>query len=156
MASWREIEADAPAFARHVRERFEVGRHKTLATLRRDGSPRISGIEADFVDGELRLGMMAGSRKLADVRRDPRIALHSPTFDPPADATQWRGDAKLAGRLVEVQRPAGDPHAGSGSFTVDIEEVALTYVGDPTDHLVIETWHAGRGHTRHKRYDPTE
>jgi hypothetical protein len=28
------------------------GKHKTLATLRADGSPRISGIEVEFTNGE--------------------------------------------------------------------------------------------------------
>ena len=40
MASWAEIEAAAPELAARARERFDAFRHKTLATLRRDGSPR--------------------------------------------------------------------------------------------------------------------
>jgi len=48
MAGWspgREIEQDAPEFAARVRGRFEAGTNKTLATLRRDSSPRISAPE---------------------------------------------------------------------------------------------------------------
>jgi hypothetical protein len=152
MASWQEIEADAAEFAAKVRERFEAGTNKTLATVRRDGSPRISASEAQFEDGEITFGMMGGSMKLLDVRRDPRIAMHSPTLEPPAEHPEtWPGDAKLAGIAVELPPPAETPFAGSGSFRIDIHEVALTYVGVPADHLVIETWHEGRGYRRRTR-----
>lgn len=152
MASWQEIEKDAAEFAARVRARFDSGTNKTLATVRRDGSPRISGSEAAFRDGELTFGMMAGSMKLLDVRRDPRIAMHSPTLEPPADAPQeWPGDAKLAGTAVEIPPPADNQVEDAGFFRVDITEVVLTYVGDPADHLVIESWHAGRGYRRRTR-----
>ncbi|GIG91899.1 pyridoxamine 5'-phosphate oxidase family protein [Plantactinospora endophytica] len=152
MASWREIEADAPDFAARVRERFSAGIHKTIATLRRDGSPRISGSELDFADGEVTLGMMGGSMKLRDVRRDPRIAVHSPTIEPPEGAPEnWTGDAKLAGRAVAIPPPADTPHEGAGFFRIDLTELVLTYVGTPADHLVIESWHPGRGWRRRTR-----
>jgi hypothetical protein len=144
MASWEQIEEEAADFAAKVKARFEAGTNKTLATLRRDGSPRISGSEAKFEDGELTFGMMADSMKLRDVRRDPRVAIHSPTIEPPpGDPQAWPGDAKMAGVAVES--------GSTGAFRLDITEVVLTYVGDPADHLVIETWHPGRGHTRRRR-----
>lgn len=152
MASWRDIETEAAEFAAKVRARFEAGTNKTLATIRRDGSPRISGSEAKFEGGEITFGMMGGSMKLLDVRRDPRIAMHSPTLEPPAEHPEaWPGDAKLAGLAVEVPPPTDTPFAGSGFFRIDIREVVLTYVGDPADHLVIETWHEGRGYERRTR-----
>ena len=152
MASWHDIEEDAAEFAAKVKERFEAGTNKTLATLRRDGSPRISASEAAFQDGELTFGMMSGSMKLLDVRRDPRIAMHSPTLEPPADPRTWSGDAKLSGRAVEIDPPPDSPFPDSGYFRFDITEAVLTYVaGDPPDHLVIESWHADRGHTRRTR-----
>ena len=148
MASWQEIEREAAEFAAKVKARFEAGTNKTIATLRRDGSPRISATEATFEGGEVRFGMMGGSMKLLDVRRDPRIAMHSPTIEPTAE--NWPGDAKLAGTAVEL--PAqNSPSGGSGSFRLEINEATLTYVGVPADHLVIETWHPGRGHERRTR-----
>src|SRR4029453_12710299 len=102
MASWKEIEAAAPELAGRARASFDAHKHKVLATLRRDGSPRISGIEASFADGQLWLGMRPGSRKALDLRRDPRLALHSASVDPPEDPSGWAGDAKLSGRAVEV------------------------------------------------------
>jgi hypothetical protein len=151
MASWAQIEGEAAEFAARVRERVAAGTNKTLATLRRDGSPRISAIECRFEDGEVTMGMMGGSLKLLDVRRDPRVALHSPTIEPPADPSGWPGDAKLAGTLVEIPEPPDNPHVGAGFFRVEVREVTLTYVGDPADHLVIESWHAGRGWQRRTR-----
>jgi hypothetical protein len=148
MASWQEIEQDAAEFAAKVKARFEAGTNKTIATLRRDGSPRISGSEAKFEGGEITFGMMGGSMKLLDVRRDPRIAMHSPTIEPTAE--NWPGDAKLAGTAVELPA-AGNPSDGSGHFRMEITEATLTYVGVPADHLVIETWHPGRGHERRTR-----
>jgi hypothetical protein len=149
MATWHEIEKDAPEFAARVRARFDAGTNKTLATLRADGSPRISASELAFTDGEVTLGMMPGSRKLADVRRDPRVAIHCPTLEPPKEG--WEGDAKMAGTLVEMPPPDGTPHPDAGHFRLDVTEVALTYVGTPADHLVIESWHAERGYRRRTR-----
>lgn len=151
MTSWKEIEASAPEFAFRVRRRFELGTNKTIATLRRDGSPRISATELEFRDSEVTLGMMARSMKLLDVRRDPRVAVHSPTLEPPKDDSGWLGDAKLAGELVEVPRPVDDPYDGAGFFRVDVREVVLTYVGVPPDHLVIESWQPLRGWQRRTR-----
>jgi hypothetical protein len=151
MATWREIEQDAPEFAERVRTLFQSGTNKTMATLRRDGSPRISGTELEFKDGEVTLGMMPGSMKLLDVRRDPRVAIHSPTLEPPSNPSEWAGEAKLAGRLVEIEAPADTPFPGSGYFRVDVGEVVLTRVGTPADHLVIESWHEGRGLERRTR-----
>ena len=88
----------APELAVAVQRSFDAHIHKTLATLRADGSPRISGQEASFREGELWLGMMPDSRKATDLLRDPRLALHSATVDPEMAG----GDAKLAGRAEEV------------------------------------------------------
>ena len=79
--------------------------------------------------------------------------MHAPTIEPPKDNPEsGPGDAKLAGVAVELPHPADWPHgAAAGLFRVDIREVTLTYVGVPADHLVIESWHAGKGHTRRTR-----
>jgi len=102
--------------------------------------------------GEVTLGMMPGSTKLLDVRRDPRVALHSPTLEPPKDdPSSGPGDAKMGGSLVEITPPVDNPYEGAGFFKLDITEVVLTYVGTPADHLVIESWHPERGSERRTR-----
>lgn len=151
MTSWADVVTAEPALAVRVRAAFAVRKHATLATLRLDGSPRISGTEVEFDDdGELHLGSMPGARKAQDLRRDPRLALHSPTVDAPEDdPSAWTGEGKIAGLRIEVSDPGSRdaPHR----FRVEVAEVVLTRVGQPPDHLVIESWHPGRGLERHER-----
>ncbi len=124
-----------------VRRIFDAHKHKTIATLRADGAPRISGIEAEFTGGELTFGSMPGARKGADLRRDPRFALHSASVDPAEDdPSGWPGDAKIAGRAVATSTGTGPD---GEYFRADIAEVVLTRVGTPADHLVIELWRPG-------------
>jgi pyridoxamine 5'-phosphate oxidase-like protein len=145
MASWAEFAAAEPALASQVEQRFGIRKHKTLATLRKDGSPRISGIEVEFANGELFLGMMPDSLKLRDLERDPRVAIHSPTEDPPeGNPRGWAGEAKLAGQALEVDFP-DSPVAGGRRFRIDITEAVLTRLNDAGDRLVVESWHPGKG-----------
>jgi hypothetical protein len=146
MTTWREFEGAAPELAARVRDRFAVGKHCTLATLRADGSPRISGTEVDFAGGELRIGSMPRARKAADLLRDPRLAIHSPTLDPPEDPKGWPGEAKVAGRAVSL--PSDD---AAHHFAVDLSEVVLTHLDDGGNQLVITSWHPGRGVTTVQR-----
>ena len=151
MSNWAALAASEPEFADRVRRVFDAHRHKVLATLRRDGSPRMSGIEVEFEDGELLMGMMPGSVKVQDLRRNPRLALHAASDDPPEnDPSRWLGDAKIAGRAVEVMGPT-DEDEPARHFKVDVTEVVLIRVGRPADHLLIESWHEGRGLERKER-----
>jgi hypothetical protein len=120
-----------------------------MATLRKDGSPRISGTEVDFADDDLAVGMMGGALRAFDLRRDNRVALHSSTVDPDEDPTLWPGDAKISGNATEVENHDGP--AGPHRFLIDLTEVVITKVGTPADHLVIETWHPDRGLRRVER-----
>ncbi len=150
MATWGEFAEAEPDFARRVHRLFADHKHHTMATIRRDGSPRIGGTEVDFDGGELCLGVMAGALRAMDLRRESRLAIHSHTVDTPVDDPgSWCGDAKVSGHASEAtdEGPAGGAHR----FTVDITEVVLTKVGSPADHLVIESWHPGRGLVRLER-----
>jgi hypothetical protein len=158
MARWADIEAAEPAFAAAVQATFDAHRHKIMATIRKDGSPRVSGIEVTFSDGEVWFGSMPGARKLADLKRDPRLALHCNSDDPPEDPTKWTGDAKLSGRAVEVDDPErlssmsdGGSEEGSGLlFRVDISEVVLTKVANPPEYLEVSVWTPDQGLRRLK------
>ena len=143
MATWNDLEREQPAFAARVRALFDARKHKTLATLRADGSPRISGIEVEFQDGDLVFGSMPDARKGADLLRDPRFALHGPTVDPPeGQPTGWPGEAKVAGRAVLVGDPDGET---SGQlFRADLDEVVLTRLTEAGDRLLIEVWRPGQ------------
>ena len=144
MPSWSEFEAEAPALAERVRARLDAHTHKTLATVRSDGSPRISGTESEFRDGELWIGSMWKARKARDLQRDPRFALHGGSDDPP----DWSGDAKLAGVVEEIVDPErvkeingeNAPPGPSHLFRLDLQEVSTVELDDERKALVIEVW----------------
>ena len=162
MATWKEVATAAPELAQAAQAAFDAHKHKALATLRADGSPRISGIEALFWDGQLWLGMMGGSRKAGDLQRDARLALHSGMVDTELTG----GDARISGRGEEITDEetirawVGAVNAESGMdppgpfhlFRVDVAELVLVRVGgDPPDHLVIDRWREDRGYRRAER-----
>jgi hypothetical protein len=149
VARWSEIESEAPELAALARRIFDFHKHKTIATLRRDGSPRISGIEVDFAGGDLYIGSMLRAVKALDLLRDPRFALHSASAEMPApidDPATQPGDAKIAGRMKEVESP-GRSHR----FRAEIDELVVTRVDGEPPELVIESWHEGRGVERRTR-----
>ena len=155
--SWHEVEAEVPDLAASVRQRLEAHRHLVMATLRADGSPRLCGTEATFWDGDLWIGAMAGSRRFADLRRDPRIALHSGSDDPP----NWTGDARVAGQAVIVEDEAvkGAFLAATGNQAVGPFELARVLVGELAlvalipagDALAVTSWRPGEPVRRTER-----
>ena len=144
---WGRFAQEAPELAAAVRACFAVRKHCTMATLRADGSPRISGTEVQLDDDELRIGSMGGAVKARDLQRDGRVAVHSPTVDPPeGDEASWAGEAKVSGRAVELPADELDgAPPGSHAFRIDLLEVVHTRVSAAGDGLVITSWHAGRG-----------
>lgn len=155
MATWAEFAAEQPDMAAFVESRFAADRHALIATLRRDGSPRISGVEPDFSRGELWAGMMPDSLKSRDLRRDPRFALHCMTT---TAAMTEAGDAKISGTaefwvrkdeyLKDLfERTGWQPRAEElDLFRFDVTEVVqITVEGD---EMVVLSWHEGRGTRR--------
>ena len=155
MARWVDFAADQPELSQRVKRLFERQKHMTMATLRRDGSPRISGTEVEFNAEDLLLGMMAGARKVFDLVRDDRLALHSPSVDPPPeDQSAWPGEAKIAGRAI----PAGPVTTEEASeqpdgemFIADITEAVITGLNAEATRLVVESWTPERGLRRVER-----
>jgi hypothetical protein len=136
-APWSAFRREAPELAGEVRSRFEANLHHVLGTIRAGGPPRLSGTEVQFDDDHVRIGMMDRAQKLADVRRDPRVELHSA----PIDDQLREGDAKLGGVLVDAGAVDG-PIEGT-MFALLIERVSLVRVAG--DELVFLTWAPGRG-----------
>ncbi|MEV0237235.1 pyridoxamine 5'-phosphate oxidase family protein [Nonomuraea sp. NPDC050786] len=149
MASWQEFEGQAPELAAAARRVMGTCKHRVLATSRKDGSPRVSGIETMFRDGELWTGSMPRAVKAYDLRRDPRMAIHVASPEPAeSDPSAWEGDVKLAGRAVEVTDEAvresfGLPSAESHLFRIELTEVVWTRVEG--DEVVMTAWHEGAG-----------
>ena len=78
-----EIRPDLAAIGHEMFYAFDVGLG-FLATVRRDGGPRVHPVCPVFVGGRLFLMVIPGP-KLQDLKRDPRYALHSETFPPPRE-----------------------------------------------------------------------
>jgi hypothetical protein len=98
---WDEFAHECSELAVLGEERLRGRELCLLGTLRRNGYPRISPVEPDFVDGELMLGMMWRSPKALDLLRDPRCVVHSVV----SDRMGTEGDFKLYGRAVDVRDP---------------------------------------------------
>ncbi|WP_107982466.1 pyridoxamine 5'-phosphate oxidase family protein [Rhodococcus sp. OK519] len=154
MTTWQEFGDAAPALAEAVRARLTAHKHHVLATLRADGSPRVSGTEVEIFRGLLVLGSMPGARKVRDLQRDPRYSLHSN----PGHHTMEGGDAKISGRARELtgaekraildsypQNPGDDAQI----FELGVDEVVLTTVSD--DRLHVDLWRPGADVTRISR-----
>ncbi|MCM6774811.1 pyridoxamine 5'-phosphate oxidase family protein [Nocardia sp. CDC159] len=139
MATWREFEGEAPELAAEVRQRFEAHKTHVLATLRRDGSPRVSGSEVELIGADLMFGSMPDAMKARDLLRDGRCAIH---------AHPGEGDAKVMGVAVEIIGPEkealGSP-PGVHDFRLDLTDVVLTSVDQAAELLVIQHWRPGRG-----------
>jgi hypothetical protein len=147
VARWQDIVDTAPEFADAFRRHLDARVHKTIATLRADGSPRISGIETFYADGDLWFGSMPNARKAIDLQRDPRYALHSGSVDPP----EWPGDAKLSGRAEELTDPerrleifrtrgSDPPSPDSHLFRADVQEAVIVGLNDERTRIVIQLW----------------
>jgi hypothetical protein len=155
MPSFSDFTDAAPDLAARVRAKLSATTHLTLATLRRDGGPRISGTECRFRDGDLWIGSMWQALKAKDLLRDPRYALHSGSEDPPA----WSGDAKVAGTAEAVEDPVlvealnGEAAQGGPShlFRLDIAEASLVHVDEARKLLIVEVWTPAAGVRRIER-----
>lgn len=163
MATWDDVTGEVPDLAARVQARFAATGLGLLATLRRDGSPRISGIEPFFGLGELWLGMMPGSRKAVDLLRDGRCALHAATID--REVTE--GDAKLSGTALHVddaeqcaafaaafsEATGYDPSAyGEFSlFRLDVTDLTMISLAPDGEALHIEHWSPAAGYTLTRR-----
>lgn len=135
-ATWADFEADDSELAAAIGRRFEANCHHVIATIRSDGAPRVSGTEVQFEDGQVVVGMMGGSLKHSDARRDPRVELHCA----PIDTELADGDAKLAGELLEMG-PIGEPPGTV--FPLRITRASLVRVVGKD--LVLRTWGPGAG-----------
>jgi len=148
MASWQQFAMEQPELAAAVRSRFEANKHHVLATLRHDGSPRVSGTEVQFRDPDLTFGSMWQAIKARDLQRDGRYALHSN----PGDESMSGGDAKISGLAIEVTDPADlreyyeatkPPAPEFHLFRLTLSDVVLTSVDPGGEFLLIQTWRPG-------------
>jgi hypothetical protein len=153
MVTYAEFESAAPSVAAPIRERLQAAGLTMLATIRKDGSPRISPVEVQFIDGHLYFGSMPGAQKANDLARDPRCSLITPL----ADKQDLGGEGKLFAdaRLVNDQAEAErvlrssaeengmDPDALLGSPTYEILVNAAAWQWVEGDAFTTRSWKQG-------------
>jgi hypothetical protein len=154
MTNWNDIEVDAPELAALVRGRFGAHGLGYLATLRRDGAPRISGVEPLFADHEVWLGMMWESRKALDLRRDGRCSLHSANVDKDVAAGDARIDAVAVEHTSEADlrqarqafaEATGYPPTDGAMHLFRLDIAGVVFLRPAGDHLEIRSWTPGTG-----------
>jgi len=98
---WQEFLTACPEFGELADARFRTDELVILGTVSRDGWPRLSPCELDITAGELFFGMMWQSMKALDLKRDPRLVVHSL----PSGKDNPGGDIKLWGTGVDISDP---------------------------------------------------
>lgn len=140
---WAVFAREQPEFSARVAARFLGHPHHVLATIRRDGSPRVSGVNVRLADGEMWIGFMPGSRKGQDLERDPRMSIHSA----PLHEDLAGGDASVSGLAIPAS-PDQRARWMSGGPDGDASVIALSRVHMVElegEELVISTWEPGHG-----------
>jgi hypothetical protein len=158
--TWRELELAAPEIAEPGKARLDETRVALLATLRRDGSPRISPIEPFFGEGQLVFGAMAWTLKARDLERDARCTLHSAITGP----NEGEPELKLYGRAIEADDdlraacPSGwwtdEPHEAARVFSLSIEEAAFVTWDYEGGEMTVRRWSRETGLKTSRRSYP--
>ena len=144
MAQWSVFESEAPELAAKIRNRFEGHPHHVLGTLDSSGAPRLSGINLFFNEGVVWFGSMPAAFKSQDLKRDPRMSVHSATLSEHLEG----GDARLSGTaqfldadLAKTWRPE---NPGEGEFFfVDVLRAHIVEVVN--EQLVVTMWDTEHG-----------
>jgi|SRR5215472_17472672 len=123
---WSEFERGQSRMARLARDRLIAPGVVLVATIRRDGTPRVSPVEPFLLDGDLWLFMMWQSNKARDLLRDPRILVHSviTTRDGSEGEFKLRGTARLESELA-VRRNHAEAVAASLGWRPDLDRSHL-------------------------------
>ena len=85
-----------------------------VATIMKDGSPQVTPIWFDCVDGYIRINSAKGRVKDKNMRRDPNVAFSI------ADPDNPYRHLSIRGRVVEITEEGADDH---------IDQLAKTYMG---------------------------
>jgi hypothetical protein len=146
MVTWGEFAAAAPELAGAGERLF--GQHEVafLATVRRDGAPRIHPVVPVVSDGGLYLFVPPWSPKCGDLRRDARYALHAMLGDDDEELVV-RGSAGQVDdlrRWREVADRASFPvKAGHLLFALSVDTCLWgkwEHVGQPNTRAVRRRW----------------
>ena len=125
-----------------------------VVTIRADGAPRLSPVEPLFWNADLWLSMGWGTRKAADLARDPRILVHSivATRDGTGGEYKVRGtaiaelDSHVQEHYAEVvaTQLGWAPEPGRFHlFRVDVADVTFIRWDDATNDQYVTRWPEG-------------
>jgi hypothetical protein len=144
--TWRDLELCAPEIAAPGKTRLHQTRVALLATLRRDGSPRISPVEPYFASGHLLFGAMVWTLKVRDLERDARCTLHSAITGP----NEREGELKLYGRALDADDEVrnacregwwiDEPPESARVFSLSIEEAAFVTWDYEGGEMTLRRW----------------
>ena len=98
MLTWEKFERAAPEIATNGRGLIERFQFVLIGTLTKDGSPRVTPVEAYIIDGHLLVNMIPRSLKALDLNRDPRFYVHAPVT-----SKEGSPEFKLAGRAAVLE-----------------------------------------------------
>jgi hypothetical protein len=147
MASWAEFEVAAPEIAAVGQALLEKHHLAYLATVRRDGAPRVHPVSPAIIEGRLLVCSLHSSPKVRDQLRDPRYMLHMlPGKDD--DEFSVRGRASLIKDSAFKERASHHAHyfrVEDALFEYDIEEARTAYwvnVGQPGTYAKRRVWRA--------------
>ncbi|MGH9171354.1 MAG: pyridoxamine 5'-phosphate oxidase family protein [Acidimicrobiales bacterium] len=156
---WSAFDTTEPRLADLGREKLGTPGVVLIGTLRADGSPRISPVESLFWRGDLWLSMLWGSKKAADLLRDPRLLVHNIVTSRDGSSGEYKvrgravaeaDEAEQAGYAAAIRDQAGwDPVPGAFHlFWVDVAEVTFIRYEDATGDQFVTLWPAGREFVR--------
>jgi len=152
---WSEMESAQPRLGAVGRERLLAPGVVLVATIRRDGTPRVSAVELLVTGGDLWLSMLWQSTKAADLLRDPRILVHSVVTSRDGGEGEFkvRGTARAEHDPQAQLRYAQAVTAALGwsptpgrfhLFAIDIGEVTFIRYDDSTGDQHVAMWPGGR------------
>ncbi len=141
--SWKSLEDEQPELAAFGAERLN-GKVAYLATVRKDGSPRVHPMTPIIGQGHLFVFMEPTSPKGHDLRRDGRYAIHCSVSDTSGVSGEFivTGQARFIDapelRALAVRLASYTPAERYILFEFDIESAASTIY--PNDQAVRQHW----------------
>jgi hypothetical protein len=156
---WSDIELAQPRLADVGRVRLIEPGVVLVATLRQDGTARISPVEPLIMDGDLWLSMLWQSAKAGDLLRDPRILVHGIVMSRDGGDGEFkvRGTARAEDDSAVQRRYADTVTATLGwnpqpgrfhLFAVDIAQVSFLRYDDATGDQFVTMWPPSREFVR--------
>jgi hypothetical protein len=148
---WHELVERQPRLAERGGARLLDPGVVLVATLRRDGSARLSPIEPFVMEGDLLLSMLWQSWKARDLLRDPRVLVHSIVTGRDGGDGEFkvRGTARPVDDPERQQRYAAavaealgwEPEPGRFHlFAIDLSEVTFIRYDHASGDQFVARW----------------